>query len=240
MENKDWVDYWSEDNFWKDSSLWKINSELFFKYASRLVEFKKSDTVLDIGCGPGHIEALIAPLVKNVHAVDIAEQFVDMCSKRCGDKGNVSTGFLKKDDYTDLKGIQGRFSIILCISVVQYYRNISEVESLISSAKRIASPGCRMLIADLPLKRDMPGFLWDTLCSYLLSVREGYAQALLRMAFKRWFSKTSYKSFYDKVEQLYFTKAGLESLVNRLDLDARIIKDNLSVYANRLGLLIKF
>ena len=97
-----------------------------------------------------------------------------------------------------------------------------------------------MLIADLPLERGRLGFIWDAFCSCFLSIREGYAQILLRTALKRWFRGTRYKAFYDKAEQLYFTTKKLESLIDRLNLNARIIQGNFSVYANRLNLLIQF
>lgn len=237
---ENWIDYWSEDDFWRDSHLWEINSRLFFKRVSRIIEFKKSDCVLDIGCGPGYADAFLAPLVKSVHAVDVAKQFVDICSKRCKNYNNVSVGHLRKDDYTNLEGLGGMFSVILCVSVVQCYRNVGEIESLISSAKKIASPGAQMLIADLPLERERLGFIWDAFCSYLLSIREGYSQILLRTAFERWFLGTRYKDFYDKAEQLYFTTGKLESLISRLNLNAKVIRKDLSVYANRPSLLIQF
>lgn len=242
MENKckSWVDYWDEDVFWRDSHLWEINSRLFFERANRIIEFKKSDCILDIGCGPGYAETFLAPLVKSIYAVDVAKQFVDICSDRCRNHSNVSVGHLGRGDYTNLEGFGGPFSVILCVSVVQYYRNVSEIEVLIYSAKKIASPGAQMLIADLPLERGRLGFLWDVVCSYFLSIRKGYSQILLRTAFARWFRKTRYKAFYDKSEQLYFTISKLESLIDRLNLNARIIRGDFSVYANRPSLLIQF
>ena len=129
MKCENWVDYWSEDDFWKDSRLWEINSRIFFERASRILEFKKSDCVLDIGCGPGYTETLLAPLVKSVYAVDVARQFIDICVKRCKDYKNVSVGHLDRGDYTNLEGFKGPFSIILCVSVVQYYRSVSEIEA---------------------------------------------------------------------------------------------------------------
>lgn len=242
-ENKkclNWVDYWNEDDFWKDSRLWEINSKIFFERASPILEFKKTDSVLDIGCGCGYNEVLLAPLVKNVCAIDVAKQFVDICSNRCKDYLNVKVGHLSKNDYINLEGCGDQFSIILCVSVVQYYKNMGELEALISSVKKIASPGARMLIADLPLERGRLGFIWDAFCSCLLSIRKGYSQILLRTAYERWLQKTDYKSFYDKAVQLYFTKDKLKSLISKLGLNAQIIRGNFSVYANRLSLLIQF
>ena len=237
---KDWIDYWSEDDFWRDSQLWEINSKLFFKRVSQIIKFKKSDSVLDIGCGPGYVEALLAPLVKRVCAVDVAKQFIDICAKRCSSFNNVKLGLLRKDDYTNLEELGGSFSVILCVSVVQHYRNFKEIEALISSVRKIASSGALMLIADLPLERGMLGFIWDAFCSFLLSVRGGYSQILLCTAYYRWFRLTRYKTFCKETGQLYFTSSKIKSLISKLNLNARVIRGGFSVYANRLSLLIQF
>jgi 2-polyprenyl-3-methyl-5-hydroxy-6-metoxy-1,4-benzoquinol methylase len=236
----DWAGYWSKDDFWRDSQLWEISSKLFYQSAKRFVEFKKTDTVLDIGCGAGYTEALLAPLVRSVYAVDVAKQFVEICSQRCQGHGNLRAGYLNKDDYTNLEGCPGPFSIILCVSVVQYYRNLDEVESLINSVKKLASSGARMLIADLPLQRGKLGFLWDVLCSCFLSMRKGYFITLLSMAYTRWCHNTHYKSFCAQAQQLYFSEDKLKTLIKKLKINARIIKGDFSVYANRISLLIQF
>jgi SAM-dependent methyltransferase len=235
-----WIDYWSQDDFWKDAQLWKINSRLFYQSARRFVEFKKTDSVLDIGCGAGYVETLLAPLVKNVYAVDVARQFVEICSQRSQGQSNVKVGYLSKDDYTNLEACPGPFSIILCVSVLQYYKNLSEVESLINSVKKLAGGGAQMLIADLPRKRGKAGFVWDALCSCFLSIRKGYFTTLLSMVYVRWLRNSRYKSFCAQNQQLYFSEDKLKSLVKKLQINARIIKGDFSVYANRLGLLIRF
>ncbi|MDD5097539.1 MAG: class I SAM-dependent methyltransferase, partial [Candidatus Omnitrophica bacterium] len=231
LENKclNWIDYWNQDSFWKDSPLWQINARLFSKSASRVMEFKKSDSVLDIGCGPGYVEAMLAPSVKSIYALDVAKQFVDICSLRCRKHLNVRVGHLRKDDYANLEEYAGPFSIVLCVSVVQYYQDMGELEKLISSVRKIVSPGARMLIADLPLERKIWGFFWDALCSYFLSLREGYAGVLLRTAFARWLEATDYKAFQDQTKQLYFTTEKLKLLINRLGLKAKVIRGDFSV-----------
>jgi|WetSurMetagenome_2_1015567.scaffolds.fasta_scaffold600995_1 2-polyprenyl-3-methyl-5-hydroxy-6-metoxy-1,4-benzoquinol methylase len=235
-----WIDYWSQDDFWKNSQLWKINSRLFYKSAKRFIEFEKTDSVLDIGCGAGYTETLLAPLVRSVYAVDVAKQFVDICSQRCQGHSNVQVRYLSKEDYTNLEKYPGPFSIILCVSVVQYYRNLSEVESLINSIKKLASGGAQMLIADLPRQRGKAGFIWDVLCSCFLSIRKGYFTTLLPMAYARWLHNTRYKSFCEQTQQLYFSEDMLKSLIKKLQINARIIQGDFSVYANRLSLLIQF
>lgn len=239
-ENKSWVAYWSQDVFWKDSPLWQVNAKIFFKRASRLLGFKPQDNVLDIGCGAGYLELFLSPLVKNIYAVDVAQQFVDLAARRCRACQNVEVRKLAEDDYINLDKAPGPFSVILCVSVLQYYRNFSEVEALIRAAKSLAYPGARMLIADLPVRRGKLGFIWDGLCSCFLSIAGGYFRVLLATAYSRWLRKSSYKACYNQTPQLLFTVAGLKALIQKTGLHARMIKGNFSVYANRLNLLVQF
>ena len=233
-----WIQYWEKDDFWKDSTLWKINADLFLRRADKIVGFRKSDAVLNIGCGPGYLEPLLAPRVKQLDSVDTAQQFVRLCGKNCSNHPNVTVALLGHD-YTDLTFLSRSYSLILCISVVQYYRDITEVEALITSARSVALPGARMLIADLPLKRRFIGFTWDSLCSCLLSLREGYTKHLLCTVLTRSVQRSLYQSFRSRTNELHFDIPLLESLIRRMGLKANIVRKNLSVYANRPSLLIQ-
>jgi len=234
-----WIDYWKKDELWSRSRLWRINAALFVRRAKAVVSYDETDSVLDIGSGPGYIEESLAPHVKSICSADVSEKFLESLKENCTRFPNVSTRLLR-EDYTDLSVCGTKFSLFLCVSVVQYYNDISEVEKLIRSARKIALPGSRMLISDLPLKRNFFGFAWDCLCSFCLSIKEGYAAALLSTAFKRWFGSSDYKSFSQKNRTLYFSIRGIRDLMKRMDLDATIIRKNLSIYANRPALLIRF
>jgi SAM-dependent methyltransferase len=239
-ENRGWVKYWNQDDFWKNSLLWRVNAEIFLKRAIRLLGLKLSDSVLDIGCGVGYLEFFLSPLVKSICAVDVAQQFVDLAARRCRDCANVEVRRLSEDNYTNLEVCPGPFSVILCVSVLQYYRNLSEVESLIRAVKILAAPGAQMLIADLPVERSKIGFIWDGFCSCVLSIRGGYFRGLLATAYARWLRKSGYKSCYNQTPQLLFTATRLKSLIQKTGLRAKIIKGSFSVYANRLNLLVQF
>lgn len=242
MTNKqyrNWKAYWGEDNFWKNSGVFKINAGLIFRQANKLVKFKKDDTVLDVGCGLGYLETLLAPKVKSICAVDIAEQFVDLCRKRCRDFDNVTVN-LTRDSSNGLSMYGKQFSLILCISVVQYFKDIVELESFIESLRNIALPGGRALIADMPRKRTVAGFVWDIVCSLALAVRRGYALPLFRTGIKKLMYDLWHGSLYGELKSLCFTKKELELLIQRTGLNARILQKDFSVYANRLSLLIRF
>ena len=57
-----------------------VSGEAFYAYreVQKIVEFKATDDVLDLGCGLGHGSWLLAQRVKSVVGVDIAEQNMEM------------------------------------------------------------------------------------------------------------------------------------------------------------------
>lgn len=234
-----WVDCWSNDDFWKYAPILKVNAELFLRRASRLGMFHRNDTVLNVGCGPGHLEVPLSPCVKDILSVDVPAEIVELCRRNCRECTNVAVATLGRD-YTDLRVFGRRFSLILCVSVVQYYQSITEVESLIASAKAVAIPGARLLIADLPRKRGLPGFLWDGFCSVALAAREGYLALLLRTAFTLVARHLGNKGFQPKNPELSFSRRDLESLIRRTGSNGVVLDRNLSIYANRPSLLIEF
>ena len=239
MSGDGWIEYWDQDNFWGRLKLWELNARVFLRRAAGLIEFKKEDTVLDIGSGPGELACVPAGKVQSVLAVDTAPQFVEMTRTRCRNLPNVEAA-LPGADYTDLTVFSRRFSLFLCISVVQYYNSVAEVESLIRSAQKNALPGGQMLIADLNLKRGRGGFMYDAACSIFKSVQEGYALDLLRMAWKRWCTPSAYRNAGSANRLLEFDYAEIEALIERMNLNAKIIRRSFSIYANRPSLLIHF
>jgi ubiquinone/menaquinone biosynthesis C-methylase UbiE len=234
-----WIEYWNRDDFWGRLNLWELNARVFMRRAEGLLEFKKEDSVLDIGSGPGVLAFVLAGKVQSVLAVDTSPQFMEQTRNRCRNVSNVEAA-LPGNDYTDLTVFGRRFSLLLCNSVVQYYNDMGEVEALIRSAQKVALPGGRMLISDLNLKRGWIGFLGDAFCSVWESVQEGYARDLLRMAWRRWVPHSPYRNEDTTNCLLEFNYADIEALIARMGLKAEIIRRSFSIYANRPSLLIHF
>jgi ubiquinone/menaquinone biosynthesis C-methylase UbiE len=234
-----WIEYWNRDDFWGRLKLWELNARVFMRRADGVLEFKKEDSVLDVGSGPGALAYALSGKVQSVLAVDTSPQFVELTRERCRNMPNVEAA-LTGNDYTDLTVFGRRFSLLLCISVVQYYNDIGEIEALIRSAQKIALPGGRMLIADLNMKRNRIGFLGDAFGSLWNSIREGHAPDLVRMAWKRWLAPSAYRSAGASNRLLEFDYDEVVALIKRMGLNAEIIRRSFSIYANRPSLLIHF
>jgi cyclopropane fatty-acyl-phospholipid synthase-like methyltransferase len=233
-----WTEYWKKDRFWSASELWKKNAAICFERISRFVPLHAADAVLDIGCGAGYLEKHLASRVARIHAVDTSESFVAQCRVRCEGLPNISTGILG-ENYTDLRPF-GKFSLFLCVSVVQYYRDLTEVRDLILSAKAQALPGARMLIADLPVPANGFRFFMDAARSIWSAAKGGYLILLLKTWVNLRRTAGEYKKLKRKKPELSFSEAQMLSLVQELGLSFQWIRPSLSVYAGRPSLLIQF
>src|ERR1051325_3652831 len=141
-----WIQWWSTENIVTDA-IWHNNMEIFVTASDSLLHYNSRDIILDIGSGPGYLAAFLKDRVKEIHCLDISEHYLDMCKNKFVDDTNVFAYKLTADDYTNFGFLQGRkFSIIICLSVIQYYQDTGEVEKLIKEVRKIASSGTTFLI----------------------------------------------------------------------------------------------
>ena len=80
---------------------------------------EKTDTVLDIGCGPGRISVLISPRVKSVTSIDTAEKMMEHCRANAKAAGadNVNVVFCDWTDDDDIAKLQKHDIVIASRSV---------------------------------------------------------------------------------------------------------------------------
>ncbi|MBM4429241.1 MAG: class I SAM-dependent methyltransferase [Chloroflexi bacterium] len=143
-----WIDYWNTTNLFRDFN-WLKNMQIFIRATEPIMNYSAEDTVLDIGCGPGYLAAFLMNRVKEIYCTDTSARYLDLCRERFRQHPNVLFHELDESNYTDFSFFEGpRFSIIICLSVVQYYGSITDVEKLIREVRRIALarsqvPDCR-------------------------------------------------------------------------------------------------
>jgi cyclopropane fatty-acyl-phospholipid synthase-like methyltransferase len=145
----DWTAYWDRGEA-MEGKLWQAQCDFFVSRVRKEITLSPADVLLDIGCGRGYTAAALAPELRAAHGADTSLHALEEARRRCADIPNLTFHHLAPDAYLDLHRLPVRdVSVVFCVSVVQYYKNIGEVRTLIANAKQIAAPGCRMLLADL-------------------------------------------------------------------------------------------
>ncbi len=234
ISNK-WIDYWEKQSIFRDIN-WEKYMEIFLRSTDNLLNYNGQDIILDIGCGPGYLEAFLKDKVKEVHGVDVSEHYLDICRKKFSPDRNLFFYKLDKVDYTNLSFIYDKkFSLIICLSVIQYYKNINEVEKLIKEVQRVAMPGARFLIADI---LNDTGMIPDILAALRAGISERHLQETLKVMFRARFSEYSKTRSSSGVLSLSIDE--LRKLIDKLKLNAEVINTRLTFQGNRKHLLIRF
>jgi ubiquinone/menaquinone biosynthesis C-methylase UbiE len=232
----DWIEWWKTENVVSPAT-WFNNMKIFVTASDSLLRYNSQDTILDIGSGPGYLATFLKGRVKEIHCLDTSQRYLDMCKDKLVGHNNVFVYKLNEDNYTDLSFLKDKtFSIIICQSVIQYYKDISEVERLIKEVQRIASPGARFLIADIPSDTSMIAHVYGLLNG---AFREKRLLEISRMLFQT-VTTAKHRKAYLSSGLLTFSDKKLKGLIGKLNLDADVLTSRLTVNENRKHLLIRF
>lgn len=234
---EDWSGFWKsrEVTSYRDT-VWRMNMEYFVRATGPVMDYSEDDAVLDIGCGAGYLSELLHERVSEVHGVDISERYLETCRRKLSGASNCHFHQLDDEAYTDLGFLpSGRFNKIVCLSVIQYYEQPSDVERLIQSVRTVAAPGARFLISDIPTGASTGS---DVTSLLALAWRERHLVDTLRYLAKMRLSE--YHSVRARNGVIQFPQADLEDMSQRLGLDAEILTDQLTVNRSRLHWLITF
>jgi len=230
-----WVDWWNSEGPLEDA-IWEKNAEFFVRSTDSILHYGADDVILDIGCGVGCLAALLKHRVKEIHCVDTSEHYLRRCEEKFRKDNSVSLYRLDRENYTDLSVLPSRqFSIITCLSVIQYYRNVDEVTKLMGEVGRVALPGARFLIADIPSGT----IRLSEIYGLVRTAFEGrYILDVLKYALRR--RTLAYQRMLMSPGILTFSHTQLNELVATLNLDAEVLSTQLTLNANRNHLLIRF
>jgi ubiquinone/menaquinone biosynthesis C-methylase UbiE len=230
-----WLEWWDTENIITPAT-WFNNMEIFVTASDSLLHYNSQDIILDIGSGPGYLAAFLKDRVKEIHCLDTSQRYSDLCMDKFAKDKNVFIYKLNKDNYTDLSFVKHKkFSIIICQSVIQYYKSVNEVEKLVEEVRRIASPGARFLIADIPTTNNIVLLAYGLLKTAL---RKGRLSEIAKLLFQIVTSK--YGKAYSSLRLLVLSDEKLKGLTDKLGLDAHILSMKMTCNENRKHLLVRF
>jgi len=232
---KDWVVYWNNKNF-SSEKIYRMNMDIFIRATDPILGYHNKDTVLDIGSGFGYLPAFLKNRVKEIHCLDVSEWFLDLSIKQFSQKKNIFFYKLDLDNYTDLSIVKDKtFSKIICLGVIPYYKNIEELERLIEEVRKVAAPGAKFIITDIPTDTKVYSGAWSLL-------KTGLSKLLLFEVIKQliMYRISDYYKIRSSIGLLVLSKERINSLIQRLDLDADIISTPMTINKGRLHILIRF
>lgn len=234
-----WKDYWDQDEFWSGSDIWDLNTRVFLKNMAPKLRLSPEDAVLNIGCGIGSLEEVLAPQVQQILSIDTSPRFAFLCAQKTLALENVAVKVLG-EDYPSLEDIDQKFSLFLCISVIQYFRNDQEIKDLLRSCSKLALPGARLLLGDLHIEKSFGSQVFDLFRIVFSSLKEGYFLSLLRITARFFKYGGTYQKFRSENPELSLNREKLFEMIEELGLQASWIEEAVSIHQGRPSLLVIF
>ncbi|HTW69582.1 MAG TPA: class I SAM-dependent methyltransferase [Acetobacteraceae bacterium] len=109
-----------------------------------LVQDRPDATVLDLGCGAGHVSFAVAPRVRSVVACDLLPEMLDVVARAASERGldNVAT---QQSTAEHLPFANASFDFVLSRYSAHHWRDF---DSGVREAARVLKPGGTMGIVD--------------------------------------------------------------------------------------------
>src|SRR5581483_1730813 len=111
------------------------------------LEFSGESSLLDIGCGSGHVLQMLAPWVRYAVGVDYAQGQVKNAARHLLKFPHVE---VRQANVLALPFPEGTFDRVLCWSVLQYLPDREQVQTALREVARVLAPGGRALVAGNP------------------------------------------------------------------------------------------
>lgn len=232
----DWKFFWKYENVTHEL-ITGLNMDIFIKSTMPIIKYNSEDVIMDIGSGDCQVASYLKEKVKEIHCLDISERNLKDGKKRFEQYKNIFFYLLDINNYTDLTIIKRNilFTKILCLSVIQYYDSKEDLEKLIIEVEKLAAPGAKLLIADIPSSElsslDILFFL------KIASKKKLILPAIIHLLKAR---LSSYHELNKKVGLTYYSVEDIENLIVKRNLNAKIIKNQLTINKRRIHLLVNF
>jgi 2-polyprenyl-3-methyl-5-hydroxy-6-metoxy-1,4-benzoquinol methylase len=233
-ETATWIDYWQEENAFDESM--SMNYAYFLDRVEAHVSITPQTAVLDIGSGPGLLANAWWNRVGRLVGLDISKRYNDQVRTRHADHPSVTVYDLPADDFLNFSVLgEQRFDLVIVMSVLQYYPDITAVERLLTNVKRLVNPGAKVLLCDLIVDGGMTG---DIVSVLMRSWRERRLLSMLSLLVRLRFS-----AYYGVRQQngfLVIPKTEWQAICQRMGLKARFLPEPITLQHDRLNLLIEF
>ncbi len=239
QQQNDWIQYWNHEKTWTYPYLYETNASIFFDKLQKYFPISNAERILNIGSGPGFLELKLSPFCLNITGVEVSDFMLKESINRCRSRTNVN--FLKHPEpYLNYGFLSpNAYDMILCVSVLQYFKDLNEVRSFLGSLLKLSNPNTRILFADLPQERNFFQDVLDFFISIKNAFQGRYATRFIKMAIGNVQRMIKYRRHAQKAPHLFFAKDELEAICREMNLKFQWFDEPFSIVPNRLNLLIR-
>jgi ubiquinone/menaquinone biosynthesis C-methylase UbiE len=118
-------------------------SELKFYESNRIKKYlllRKSDTVIDLGCGPGFVAKHLAGSVTHIHCVDVDKDFIQLSRHILSDQSNITYHVIQHSRLDTLPMVTAIYA-----NQVFALFNLYEIYQYLTECHRVLLPNGRMM-----------------------------------------------------------------------------------------------
>ena len=232
-----WIQFWQYGNFFEKHL--EMNAGLLFSNIDDLFGFKKDDVVLDIGCASGYFLENIYPFVKEVFGVDISSSYIQACKRKFSHRPRAHFFELDKNHFTDLSFLPTKkVTKVICSSVISYYKDITEVRSLIKNVKKICDKNAMLIIADI-IDTPQTISMKNLYSTFLGAIKQNHFLDILSLYWNLLISQPYRKAYQDQ-GHLYLNYKDLENICDTLSVKITKIEVPITLNLNRLNVCVTF
>ncbi len=111
-------------------------TQVQFRLLKRLLSVERSDVVLDLGCGPGRLTLLLAPLCRRIIAVDRSAASLEVLRRGIEDR-KLQNVVLTKADITMPFHLEEKVTKTLSVEVIQHIPGVERRRRALENARKL-------------------------------------------------------------------------------------------------------
>jgi ubiquinone/menaquinone biosynthesis C-methylase UbiE len=115
------------------------------KLLIRMSQLSKSDTVLDVACGPGLLACVLASYAQNVTGIDLVPAMIEKAQKTQQEK-SLSNIDWKIGEILPLPFVDSNFSVVVCRYAFHHFL---KPEAVLKEMIRVAKPKGKVAVIDV-------------------------------------------------------------------------------------------